>query len=454
MNLKCTFSTLVILCQASFLFAQFIVNDQVFSANSVSNEGKVSGYSAQGGPYAIWLPDSNNVIIDIGGIAPGFGVGGQARFSTDGSVLCGTSQGEHGAEMAMFHRNTNEWTTLGSLGFLIDNSVSGGYAISGDGATVVGNSWADTSSGFAYTHAVAYHPNEGLMDLGSLFADMGRSTRANAVSQDGSVVVGWQDFNGPWKSAVWRKNPAGGYYPNEYILIDTTGNPNDEFNQLGECSAVSADGKWIGGYGDYANFNQPWIWSRDSGVINLGAFPNSGNGFVSGMSADGSTVVGWFNGQLWGDPQVPFIWTRAGGLRNLHEYINTVLGDSTGSYQVYSADCISPNGRYIAGYGIDNNTFNYFVYRVSLDALSDAPTIAASPKIKIYPNPTTDWVTIEHADKAIVTLRGIDGTSIVQTISNPSFHLNMSAYPPGVYLLSVQQGDKHLTQKLVKLDRN
>lgn len=93
-----------------------------------------------------------------------------------------------------------------------------------------------------------------------------------------------------------EKNPAGGYFPNEYILIDTAGNPNDEYNQIGECSAVSADGNWIGGYGDFANNNEPWIWSRDSGVINLGTFPGLGNGYVSGISADGSIVVGWFDG--------------------------------------------------------------------------------------------------------------------------------------------------------------
>lgn len=65
----------------------------------------------------------------------------------------------------------------------------------------------------------------------------------------------------------------------------------DEFNQMGECSAISADGVWIGGYGDYANNHQPWIWSIDWGVINLGTLPNTGNGYVSAMSADANQNI-------------------------------------------------------------------------------------------------------------------------------------------------------------------
>jgi len=267
----------------NFLFAQFLVENSFFQPTGVSDVGLVAGYSAQAGPYQIWNPDSATV-TDIGGVAPGQGVGGQARFSTGGNFISGTSIGSSVPELSRYSLLTGQWTALGSLGFMVDSTLSGGFGISGDGNTVVGLSWADTTGGLAYAHAIAYNATEGIMDLGSLF--FGRSTRANAVSDDGSVVVGWQDFNGPWKSAVWRKNPAGGYFANEYILIDTTANPNDEYNQMGECSSVSADGKWIGGYGDYANANQPWIWCEDSGVINLGVLPLTGNGYVSGMTAD------------------------------------------------------------------------------------------------------------------------------------------------------------------------
>jgi hypothetical protein len=449
MKQKLFFSFIIIFCSAIICSAQFIVKDETFSAGGVSNQGKVCGYGMQAGPYSIWLPDSGNVITDIGGIAPGNGVGGQARFSTDGNLICGTSIGAEGAEMSMYNRNANQWTKLGFLGYQIDGTVSAGFTISGDGHSVAGNSWADTTGGFAYTHAVVWNQEEGLLDLGSLFSNQGSSTRANAINEDGNVVVGWQDFNGPWKSAVWRKNPLGGYYPNEYILIDTAGDLNDEYNQMGECSSISADGKWIGGYGDYANNYQPWIWNKDSGVINLGTLPLSGSGFVSGMSADASVVVGWFNGEFFGDPQVPFIWTKKDGIQELNYYINNVLGYPTGAHQVYTADCISPDAHYIAGYGVDNSTFSYFVYRVSLTNNTGIKEVVEN-NLSIYPNPTSDFIKIECKEKSSLTISTTQGKLLRKINIIGTYNLDVSQYPKGIYIVSLKSGENISTQKIMK----
>lgn len=438
---------LIVHINSNYLSAQYIVNDIIYSTNSVTNDGKVSGYETQGGNWSIWLPDSANAIVNIGGVAPGLGVGGQARFSENGNFICGTSMGNGGAEISLYDRSLDTWTALGSLGFSVDSTKGGGYGISGDGNVVVGNSWADTTGGLAYTHAVAHNNIEGLMDLGTLF--FGRSTRANATNYDGSVVVGWQDFNGPWKSAVWRKNPAGGYFPNEYILIDTAGNPNDEYNQIGECSAVSADGNWIGGYGDFANNNEPWIWSRDSGVINLGTFPGLGNGYVSGISADGSIVVGWFDGFFFGDPRTPFIWTHENGLQEFNTYIRNELGDSTYTHQVYTAESISPNGLYVAGYGVDTSTFLYFAYRVTLNGTTGISS-TTSETIEMYPNPTSGFTTIENKGQATLTVSDIRGRVVIKTEINGKYSLDLTEYNSGIYFVTILSNDKMRTSKIIK----
>ncbi len=445
MKLKLFLSLVLFLFSVNFVFAQFIVKETYMETTGLSNEGLVAGYVSQGGTYSIWNPDLGST-TDIGGLAPGQGVGGQAHFSDEGLYLCGTSMGLNGAEMSRYQMATNEWVLVGSLGFSIDNTVSGGFAISGNGSTVAGNSWADTTGGLAYTHAVAWVEGDGLFDLGTLHA--GRSTRVNAVNYDGSVLVGWQDFNGPWKSAVWRKNPNGGYFPNQYLLIDPSGDPSDEYNQLGECSAVSANGNWIGGYGDYANNNEPWIWSEATGVINLGTLAEGAQGFVSGISVDGSIVVGWFNVSFW-DPQLPFIWTSAGGLQNLNTYINDVLGYSTGTYQIYSANCMSSNGQYIGGYGIDNATFNYFAYRVGLVS-TGIQEVAETGNLTVFPNPTSGFLTIENHNKAILTIYCMDGRILDITEINGNHVLDISAYKQGLYFLSVQSGNLTQTAKFVK----
>ena len=432
---------------ANLLSAQFVVIEETFSATGLSNQGKVAGYAQQAGPYSIWLPDSGTS-INIGGLAPGQGIGGQARFSFDGNFICGTSAGPNGAELSKYSRATNQWTRLGSLGFMVDSTVSGGFGISGDGNTVTGLAWADTTGGLAFSHAVAWVQSEGLVDLGTLNA--GKSTRANAVSYDGSVVVGWQDFDGLWKSAVWRKKPSGGYYPNQYLLVNTDSSATNEYNQVGECSTVSEDGKWIGGYGDFANNNQPWIWCQDSGLISLGTLPNVGTGYVSGMNEDASIVVGWFDAQLFGDPQTPFIRTRAGGLQELNSYIHTVLGDSTGPHQVYTADCISPDGHYIAGYGVNDTSSTYFTYRVSLRTATGVREVTETPGIKVYPNPTANLITIETPNKTVLTVHSIDGKLMSQTEITGNYVLDISWYAPGVYCFTFQSGNMLQTRKIIK----
>ena len=427
--------------------AQYITRPDAFATTGVANDGMVAGYGQQAGPYSIWNPDLQTT-EDIGGMAPGDGAGGQARFSTDGNFISGTSVGSQGAALSRYDRTTGQWTLFGDLGFPVDNTVSGGYAISGDGTTVVGNSWADTTGNYAYTHAIAVDQTHGVMDLGTLF--FGRSTRANAVNADASVVVGWQDFNGPWKSAVWRKNPAGGYFPNQYLLLDASGDSTDEYNQMGECSAVSADGAWIGGYGDYANSGQPWIWSEGSGVINLGQLPLTGTGYVAGMSADASVVVGWFDGELWGDPQTPFIWTAAGGLQNLNTYMTEVLGITLGDQQASGASCISPNGKYVAGYGIDNSTFSPFAFRLDLGSSAGIRPVAATGVLQAYPNPTTGKLTIKVSKLSDLSIIRADGGLVSKSQVQGDAVIDLSAYDPGVYTFILRSNGSFRTGRVVK----
>ena len=416
-------------------YAQYIIKDTYFETHAVSNQGLVVGYNEWGGPYSIWTPETGN-IDTIGGIAPGNGVGGQATFSTDGNFLSGTSNGAVGPEMSRYNRTTDTWTALGSLGFSIDASFGGGYAISGDGTTVVGNAWADTTGGYAYADAVAWNQTEGIIDLGTLF--LGRSTRANAVSNDASVVVGWQDFNGPWKSAVWRKNPQGGYYPNEYILLDPQGNPSDEFNQMGECRSISGNGVWIGGEGDYANNGNPWIWSEATGVIDLGTLLPGGTGYVSAINENGTVAVGRIQGGPW-DPEIPFIWTAAGGMQNLNDYVNNTLGLTTGTFQMYSASCMSPSGQYIAGYGVNTATFEYFAYRVSLSPLGIGEN--TQNEITVYPNPATDQLIIENTGNATLIVSNPEGKTLAKINVNGNSQLDVANYASGVYFLSVEAKD-------------
>lgn len=360
------------------------------------------------------------------------------------------------AEMAMYDANSQVWTPLGSLGIVVDNTTSAGYNISGDGLTVVGNSWADPANGngtTAYAHAFAWNQNEGLIDLGSIYANLNRSSRAEAVSDNGDVIVGYQDFNGPWKSAVWRKNPAGGYFPNEYLLVDPEGNPDDEFNQLGMASAVSADGNWIGGYGDYA-FPNAWLWSENTGLLDLGnlGLPEGTTGNVAGMSADGSIVVGWYvyAPDPWTQNYTPFIWTAAMGAVDLNTFITDYLGYTMDIGPIWSANAISPNGKYITGWGLDPNIGPWgeiFTFRLELpDNWVKTSEINQAAEVKTYPNPATDFIVVEANERIRkIELFDANGSLVINENPGQTKHiLNTDKLPAGVYLAKI------MTQKAVK----
>ncbi|MEM0518640.1 YCF48-related protein [Aequorivita flava] len=271
---------------------------------------------------------------------------------------------------SMYNVADAEWTILGSFGVSSDIGLSSGYNISEDGSTVVGSAYVTPTPGEPglAVHATAWTEVDGLVDLGSLYQNINRSTRANAVSGDGSVIVGWQDFNGPWKSAVWRKDANGNWLPNEYLLVDPNGDPNDEFNQLGECSAISADGNWIGGDGDYANNNEPWIWSEATGYISLGTLSPGSAGSVTGINHDGSVVIGFFQVGPF-DPNIPFIWTPSGGIQEFNTFITETLGYTMTASPIYVPNAISSNGEYITGWGYDATIGPWgelFTYRVQM----------------------------------------------------------------------------------------
>jgi photosystem II stability/assembly factor-like uncharacterized protein len=241
----------------------------------------------------------------------------------------------------------DEWTPLGSLGFISSDencSASNAYSISGDGKTVVGlaSYLIPTQTTYGrFAHATAWNEDKGIIDLGSLWDAVGRSTRANDVSYDGSVVVGWQDHRGPWYAAVWYRNDDGTYKPNEYILKDPNGSSTSESNFALEAWAVSADGKYVGGRGEHISSgplapihpsqanasndadsaNQPWIWSKDGGIKYLGMIDEFKNddgavGYVTAINNDATVVTGFFlddNNMNYG-----FIWTKDGGMMSVN----------------------------------------------------------------------------------------------------------------------------------------
>ena len=73
-----------------------------------------------------------------------------------------------------------------------------------------------------------------------------------------------------------------------------------------------------------------------------------------GVSADGSVVVGWAENAA--GQRRPFRWTASGGMEDLNRTYASLL--TNGSELVW-ARAISPDGRYIVGWGYNATTRRY-----------------------------------------------------------------------------------------------
>lgn len=231
-----------------------------------------------------------------------------------------------------------------SLGFLPNGEHSWACAISSDGLVVVGAcDWVRTISSnrsavvdandidvgreaFRWTKAT------GMVGLGHLAGDPYTSSQANAVSCDGSVIVGYSHDQGfRWTAAngmVGLGFLRGGYHSNGI--------------------AVSGDGKVVVGNSDRETNEdlhaQPFRWTAAGGMVGLGILPGMWSSSAIGVSSNGSIVVGNARkpGPDWDDvSSKAFRWTADGGMVS--------LGHLRGGGNYGEANAISGDGAIIVG---------------------------------------------------------------------------------------------------------
>jgi probable HAF family extracellular repeat protein len=213
-------------------------------------------------------------------------------------------------------------TWLGTLG----GSESEAWDVSANGVVV---GWAGSAAG---RRAFRWTASGGMQDLGTLPG--GSYSEANGVSANGAVVVG-RSYNNSNQPRAFRWESG--------VMQDLGVLPGRNYS---EAYGVSANGAVVVGTSDGRAFR----W--ENGVMqDLGHLGGGGSGAYA-VSADGSVVVGWSSNAA-GQPRV-FRWTASvGEMENLYATYGSLLTpDST--LEVVRA--ISPNGRYIVGWGINAAT--------------------------------------------------------------------------------------------------
>ena len=357
---------------------------------------------------------------------------------------------EYKAVAGIYDIASDTWTALPNNGVYSDLAVNNSYMISGDGSVVVGNMYIMDDDGMGritpQSRAAVWAEGKN-MCLGSRF--VGEYTRANAVNYDGSVVVGHQDLWGPWLAAIWVRNDDGTYNPNQFLFaeegmteedVDWSSFEDVSSKVVGQAQAVSSDGKWVGGVGSGVTaFQAPWLFNRETGEYTLLAEGDFVEGCVSDMNNDATVVVGWT-----GTGQSGWIWTPQDGQMELNAFAQEKLGVDLGDVTLASIYDMSPNGRYICGYGMQGMVT--VGYRLDLKEWLDAAN-EESGRIEaaVYPNPVSTELHVDLLDAtpAMMRLYDLSGRLVMERQTRSASNvLNVEGLESGMYLLQVTLGGK------------
>jgi len=274
----------------------------------------------------------------------------------------------------------------------IDQGYGSAWDLSRDGLTVVGLYWRPGASDGS-AHAFKWTAAGGLVGLGG----QGHDSRANGVSADGSVVVGWSAqpaLGNVWQPTVWD---ASGLT----VLAAT--------DMWCEAKAVNDAGTIVvGDSADHVNYTLPMItatmWKRTAAgwdQYQLGVLPGTFGNAVGHATAlavnDDGTVVAGVNAYDHYNT-TGFIWTLEEGLMKASEYFAARGVTLPPTFAIASVTAIANDGRAFAGYGTNPLDWRApprsFVVSFGSASGVPGPVAVSAGVVSASPNPFNPSTTI------------------------------------------------------------
>ncbi|MBN1970438.1 MAG: T9SS type A sorting domain-containing protein [Candidatus Delongbacteria bacterium] len=278
----------------------------------------------------VWSAETGATVI---------GEGAAWGVSDDGKVVASLINND-GLEEAAIWQN-GEITWLGNIpgGSVCDTFISSGLAISADGTTVTGMGWHDDWSAEAYY----WTAETGMVALGQ---DYGASSKAQAVSGDGSIIGGWNENDMGWRcSVIWDKDGNRTYI----------GSPSGGLD--GEVGHISSNGTAYGfgsGSGEYELTS--WMWTQEGGMTDLSGpdCPSYVKQCWALSGSDNGTAVGnyFYNGFM--DFRSCIRTEETGTMTDLKTYLIDHGMQNIDAWSFNRAMVINNAGTHIAGLGIND----------------------------------------------------------------------------------------------------
>jgi uncharacterized membrane protein len=431
---------------------------------SISGDGSVIAGNdvSDGGPFR-WTQATG--VVELGRASPR--EAGLAVVSFDGKRVASSIQSADStfATQGLWTLGSG-WQQLMPPGppdaGVLDNDMGTVYGISGDGRAVVGLYWRPGATDGS-AHASKWTAETGVVDLGS----SGRSSRANGVSYNGSVVVGWDE-----SPTYGYRRPAAWVNGHLSVLSPIDG--------MGEAQVVTSNGLVVGGFQSDSASNQravaQWKWNGSSwgptqilGVV-PGTFPGQGINVPYGITADGKIMVGYCS--FAGDPfsTTGFIWSDSTGVEDIVFWLADHDISVDPSFSIQSMQAITPDGTTMIGVGQDivapytRRAFAIHWDRTNVAGVTPDQAPAADVRLAAWPNPTrgpmTLRFTLPRAADGTLTIHDSAGRLVrrlasgvlaagAQEITWDGRDDKGAPVAAGIYFSHLVAGDVHDTRKLV-----
>jgi probable HAF family extracellular repeat protein len=287
-------------------------------------------------------------------------------MSADGSVIVGAAE---------YGYRAFRWSSAGGMQELLPGTYqSAAYAVSGDGAVIVGEYDATGTGLIAFRWTQAGGVQDLPIPAGWTYSG------ARSVNADGSVISGYGNGPDGFRAVVWT-NAGGGFTMHELGMLPTNCGSNAWSEGYG---GVSADGTVICGDSTVGPFceQHAYRWTSDGSGVgtlqDLGTLEAWGTSKALGLSADGAVVVGRSFGQP--DSTNAFRWTAATGMQDIGTPVSGA-GDESGALAA------NADGSVVVVYSYDNynQLYHPFMWTQSTGTL-DLTAILGAQGINV-----TEW---------------------------------------------------------------
>lgn len=296
----------------------------------ISADGKVVVGYASGRPTR-WTAETGTQFLPL---LPGATEALARGVSGDGTLVVGTATTPSGYRACL-------WTADGAVVNLSDRpglgTMHSANAISRDGSTIVGGGIY-----FGYPRAMWMTLTGSPQILGPFAAER-QDSSGLAVSGDGSVIAGLF-LHGSWRREPYRWTAEEG-------MVGLGLGPGP-FVDGAYVRDMSEDGRAVVGYAlAITGQNFAFRWTAETGLVELPPPPGATYSYALAVNGDGSMVLGELSGGL-GDPERAGMWDQTHGWRFVEDVLRELgLEQQLEGWTLEAVFAVTPDGRYIVGTG-------------------------------------------------------------------------------------------------------